>query len=84
MGDFRQVAALLDGLRALGSAKVLDHVLALVIDSAIAITDADRGFLMLLTPEGNLEFKLGRGRDRSTLPGNRFETSRKIPDRHAI
>ena len=80
VGDFQQVAALLEGLRALGSAKVLDHVLALVIDSAIAITDADRGFLMLLTPEGNLEFKLGRGRDRSTLPGNRFETSRKIPE----
>ena len=35
VGDLRQVAALLDGLRALGSAKVLDHVLALVIDSAI-------------------------------------------------
>ena len=80
VGDLRQVAALLDGLRALGSAKVLDHVLALVIDSAIAITDADRGFLMLLSPEGALEFKLGRGRDRSTLPGKRFETSRKIPE----
>ena len=80
VGDLRQLAALLDGLRALGSAKVLDHVLALVIDSAIAITDADRGFLMLLTPEGDLEFKLGRGSDRSTLPGNRFETSRKIPE----
>ena len=80
VGDLRQLAALLDGLRALGSAKVLDHVLALVLDSAIAITDADRGFLMLLSPEGELEFKLGRGRDRSTLPGNRFETSRKIPE----
>ena len=80
VGDLRQLAALLDGLRALGSAKVLDHVLALVIDSAIAVTDADRGFLMLSTPEGDLEFKLGRGRDRSTLPGNRFETSRKIPE----
>ena len=80
VGDLRQLAALLDGLRALGSAKVLDHVLALVVDSAVAITEADRGFLMLVTPEGELEFKLGRGRDRSTLPGNRFETSRKIPE----
>ena len=80
VGDLRQLAALLDGLRALGSAKVLDHVLALVIDSAIAITDADRGFLMLLAPQGDLEFKLGRGRGRSTLPGNRFKTSRKIPE----
>jgi len=33
--DFRQVATLLEGLRALGSASVLDEVLAMVIDSAI-------------------------------------------------
>src|SRR5512140_2814427 len=38
--EFRQVAALLEGLRALGSARVLDEVLALVIDSAIELSGA--------------------------------------------
>ena len=34
-GELRQMAALLAGLRALGSGRVLDEVLALVLDSAI-------------------------------------------------
>ena len=43
IADFRQVALLLDGLRRLGSARVLDDVLALVMDSAIEVTGAERG-----------------------------------------
>jgi serine phosphatase RsbU (regulator of sigma subunit)/pSer/pThr/pTyr-binding forkhead associated (FHA) protein len=80
IGDLRHVAALLEGLRALGSGRVLDDVLALVMDSAIEVSGAERGFIMLATDEGQLEFKLGRGRGRATLPGSRFETSRKIPE----
>ncbi|SRR6266851_1073730 len=80
IGDLRQVAALLDGLRALGSGRVLDDVLALVLDSAIEVTGAERGFIMLATPEDDLEFKLARGRRQQTLPGTTFATSRKIPE----
>lgn len=80
IGDLRHVAALLEGLRALGSGRVLDDVLALVMDSAIEVGSAERGFIMLATDEGQLEFKLGRGRGRATLPGSRFDTSRKIPE----
>ena len=80
IGQMRQVAVLLEGLRALSSGKVLDEVLALVIDSAIAVAGAERGFIMLSeTDAQGLEFKLGRSRDRKTLPGSRFETSQKIP-----
>jgi serine phosphatase RsbU (regulator of sigma subunit) len=80
IGDLRQVAALLEGLRALGSGRVLDDVLALVLDSAIEVTNAERGFIMLGSSEGALEFKMGRGRGRATLPGDSFATSRKIPE----
>jgi phosphoserine phosphatase RsbU/P len=80
IGDLRHVAALLEGLRALGSGRVLDDVLALVMDSAIEVSGAERGFIMLESEDGPLEFKLGRGRGRVTLPGSRFETSRKIPE----
>ena len=45
--ELRQMAALLEGLRALGSGRVLDEVLALVLDSAIEVTGAERGFIML-------------------------------------
>ena len=80
LGDLRQVAALLEGLRALSSARVLDEVLALVMDSAIAVSGAERGFIMLANDDGQLEFTMGRSRDRTTLPGSGFETSRKIPE----
>jgi sigma-B regulation protein RsbU (phosphoserine phosphatase) len=79
IGDLRHVAALLEGLRALGSGRVLDDVLALVMDSAIDVSGAERGFIMLAN-DGQREFKMGRGRGRATLPGSRFETSRKIPE----
>jgi serine phosphatase RsbU (regulator of sigma subunit) len=80
VGDLRQVAALLEGLRALGSGRVLDEVLALVLDSAIELTGAERGFIMLANEGGELEMKLARARGHVTLPGTRFETSRKIPE----
>jgi len=35
---------------------------------------------MLADDDDTLEFTMGRSRDRKTLPGNGFETSRKIPE----
>lgn len=78
--ELRHMAALLEGLRALGSGRVLDEVLALVLDSAIDVTGAERGFIMLANDDGQLEFKLGRAQGRVTLSGRTFETSRKIPE----
>ncbi len=78
-GDLRQMAAILNGLRALGSGRVLDEILGLVMDSALDVTKADRGFMMLANNEGDLEFKIARGRGRTTLPGTTFTTSEKIP-----
>ena len=80
MRDLRQVAALLEGLRALGSGRVLDEVLALVLDSAIEVTGAERGFIMLRQRGGALELKLAARAGSITLPGTGFETSRKIPE----
>ena len=82
VGDFRQVAALLEGLRALGSGRVLQDVLGLVLDTAISISGAERGFIMLagVASPSALEMKLARGRSRETLPGATFQTSRKIPE----
>jgi serine phosphatase RsbU (regulator of sigma subunit) len=79
IGDLRHVAALLEGLRALGAGRVLDDVLALVLDSALAVSGAERGFIMLANDSLELEFKLARARGRITLPGRYFEASRKIP-----
>jgi len=78
--ELRQMAALLEGLRALGSGRVLDEVLALVLDSAIEVTGAERGFIMLAARGGELEFTLARARGKVTLSGRTFATSRKIPE----
>jgi serine phosphatase RsbU (regulator of sigma subunit) len=79
IGDLRQIAVLLEGLRALGSGRVLDDVLSLVLDSAIEVSGAERGFIML-EMAGELEFKMARGRGRVVLSGGSFATSRKIPE----
>ena len=79
--DLHQVSALLEGLRAVGSGRVLSEVLALVIDSALEVASAERGFIMLAGPDGKLEFKIARGKGRVTLPGSfSTSTSQKIPE----
>jgi len=80
VGGFRQIATLLEALRGLGSSRVLDEVLTLVMDAAIDVTGAERGFVMLANERGELEPKLARMRGRMSLAGARFDTSRKIPE----
>jgi phosphoserine phosphatase RsbU/P len=79
--NLRQMSALLEGLRALGSGYVLEDVLTLVLDAAIDVTGAERGFIMLANPAGVLQFTLARARGRVTLPGKTWDTSLKIPER---
>ncbi len=55
-----------------------DDVLLLIVDAAIEITQAERGFLMLLNADGNLEFKVARDRNRNSVIGNEFEMSRSV------
>ena len=77
--DLRPLSTLLDRLRGLGPARVLDEVLMLVMDSAIEASGAERGFIMLAGAKGELEFKIGRARGNATLTGKAFATSQKIP-----
>jgi sigma-B regulation protein RsbU (phosphoserine phosphatase) len=76
--DFRQLNALLAGLRALGSAKVLDEVLAIVIDGALDLTQAERGFILLADSSGRLTLRLARGQGGTALTS--AHTSQRIPD----
>jgi serine phosphatase RsbU (regulator of sigma subunit)/pSer/pThr/pTyr-binding forkhead associated (FHA) protein len=80
VGDLRQVSTLLNLLRQMGSERVIDEVLTLVLDSAIEATGAERGFIMLADDRGLLEMKLARHAGRITVPSSGFDTSRKIPE----
>src|SRR5262245_10249435 len=76
----RQVGVLLQSLRALGSGRVVDDVLALVIDAAIGLTGAERGFVLLANAQNELELKLARNREKVTLPVRTVAIGRKIPE----
>lgn len=78
--DLRHLAALLEGLRALGPGHVLHEVLVHVLDSAIALSGAERGFIMLSSRDGDLRFAVGRTQGRETLDDETFPTSLKIPE----
>lgn len=76
--DFRQLNALLRGLRGLGSSKVLDEVLALVLDSALELTGAERGFILLADEHGRLLPAIARAQGGITLGS--AQTSGRIPE----
>lgn len=78
--DLRQITMLLDGFRSLGSGRVLQEVLALVLDAAIELSGAERAFIMLASADGRLEFKLARGKGKITLTDSTFAISQKIPE----
>ena len=79
--DFRAMAILLKGLRALGSGKVLDEVLRLVLESTLELTGAERAAIQLAGDRGRLEFRLGIARNGTLLSGDEFRGSRKVPER---
>jgi len=74
-----EMTNLLERLRALGPDRLLQDVLTLVLDAALEISRAERGFIMLATPQGRLEFRLARERGGRTLPDLTFDVS-KISD----
>jgi serine phosphatase RsbU (regulator of sigma subunit)/pSer/pThr/pTyr-binding forkhead associated (FHA) protein len=80
-GELRQVATLLAALRAMGTERVLDEVLAVVLDAAIETTGAERGFIMLADKRaGTLELTMARQAGRTSVEPSGFKTSRKIPE----
>ncbi len=77
---FREIGMLLATLRALSSIPLLDDLLALVVDTAIELTGAERGFIMLKDESDNLTFRCARNNYKRPLDGASFQTSRRVPD----
>jgi serine phosphatase RsbU (regulator of sigma subunit)/DNA-binding response OmpR family regulator len=76
---FKDIGMLLATFRALSSISLLDDLLALVVDTAIQLTGAERGFIMLREENDNLSFRCARNCNKSSLDGSSFQTSRRIP-----
>lgn len=76
--ELQNLARFLEVNRAFRSSLTPDDVLRMIVDAAIEMTSAERGFLMLKNEAGELEFKVARDRSRNSLPGNRFAMSRSV------
>jgi phosphoserine phosphatase RsbU/P len=76
---FKEVGMLFAALRAFSSMAVLDDLLALVVDTAIELTGAERGFIMLRESYEDLSFRCARNNHNRPLDGSDFQTSRRVP-----
>lgn len=72
---------LLDVTRVMNSSLALNDVLEHVIDSVIKVTRAERGFLMLVSEAGRLEFKVSRNLDQTALDSGEIAISFSTVDR---
>jgi serine phosphatase RsbU (regulator of sigma subunit) len=70
-------------LRALAEGHVLEEVLAIVVDQAVALSGAERGLVMMPNKDGGLEIKMARGRRGLALEAEAFRHSSKIPQEAA-
>jgi serine phosphatase RsbU (regulator of sigma subunit)/DNA-binding response OmpR family regulator len=77
---FKEIGMLLSTFRALSSIPLLDDLLSLVVDTAIELTGAERGFIMLKDSSGELQFRCARNNNKRPLDGSSFKTSRRVPD----
>jgi sigma-B regulation protein RsbU (phosphoserine phosphatase) len=69
--------------QAFNSSLELEAVLTRVMDEIIAITRAERGFIMLLDSAGQLRSHIARGLDQGALAAPAFQVSRGIVERVA-
>ncbi len=74
-----RLAALFRVSQTLGNSLNLNEVLNQVMDAVIALTGAERGFLMLIDPDtGDLDLRVARNFEQETLEREDMEVSRTV------
>jgi len=76
-GNLAKLRAILEVARSLQAGFSLQDVLNSVVDAALAITGAERGFL-LLRKGGELETRVARNRGGATLPESDLRVPRRV------
>jgi diguanylate cyclase (GGDEF)-like protein len=74
----RYLYSLLKITKSINTPQDFNLLLELIVDSAIAISKAERGFLMLFGKDGNLEFRVTQNIDRRILVREKFEISKTV------
>ena len=77
-GDLGRLSAVLEVARSLQASLSLDDILITAVDAALLVTEADRGFLMLKSEQGELEVRVARDRSGGELPEGELRIPRNI------
>jgi sigma-B regulation protein RsbU (phosphoserine phosphatase) len=67
--------------QAFNSTLDLDEVLNRVMDEVITTMHAERGFVMLVDPDGKTTFRAARGLEQKTLEDPQFQVSRSVVEK---
>ncbi len=76
--DLYHLAVLLEVARVLHAGKVLEDVLAAVVDAAVQVTRTERGVLLLRREDGKLEPAVARDAARRTIPAAELRISSSV------
>ena len=74
----KNLEVILDIVNTINQALILDDVLNLVLKNAIKITNSERGFIVLIDPNGDLEYKIGLDSEGTRLPKESFHVSTSV------
>jgi signal transduction histidine kinase len=74
----KRLGVLYEVSQVIGSSLDLETVLNQVMDAIIQLTEAERGFLMLLDDDGRLQVRIARDFDQETLESGEFSVSGTI------
>lgn len=78
--DLELMRSLLDVTRRINAEVDQDAVLGTIVDSLVSLVAADRGFLMLRSPDGELQFAIARDKKGEPLEEKKFRVSRGVVD----
>lgn len=73
-----RLSAVLEVARTLETSNSIDDVLAAAVDAGLAVTSAERGFLMLRNDSGDLEVRVARDRNGRPLEADELRVPRGV------
>lgn len=77
---YKDLDSILSVVKNINSTIDLDDVLAVVLTHAIEISNAERGFIVLVNDTGALEYKLGLDEKGNRLPEKSFKISQTVAE----
>lgn len=80
-GQQERIAKLYEVSRVIGSSLDLQTVLNQVMDAIIQLTEAERGFLVMLDDDGNLNVQVARNFDQETIDPTAVALSRTVTNK---